>query len=80
MTAAEKAREIVRKSFGEDYSHHRPTCTLVPPLRDAIETALLDAKREAFEDAAKVITQNYGDYVWVENAARLIRAKKGELK
>jgi hypothetical protein len=74
MTAAEKAREIMYKNWAVESSPLFVRC-----LAD-IETALLEAKREAFEDAAKVITQNYGDYVWVENASRLIRAKKGELK
>jgi hypothetical protein len=88
MTAAEKARKIYGKHAtsmnGNAYDHQA--------LVADIETALIEAKREAFEDAAQIAALNMAEQTafcgWTERArgkaidaaAEAIRAKKGELK
>lgn len=82
MTAAEKARLIVVEIFDDKNAPNRE-----PFAVHAIETALLEARRESLEEAAKECERAFGSPKMTPicseaaaHCAALIRAKKGELK
>lgn len=59
MTAAEKAREIADDIIGKSfYRGEQSEARLI----GAIETALLEAKREAYEDAAQAMRRQGDSY------------------
>jgi hypothetical protein len=83
MTAAETARGIADYIIGKSfYRGEQSEARLI----GVIETALLDAKREAYEDAAQIADADsnndaYSGYTYIaRRVAKAIRAKKGELK